>query len=187
MKAFLASLRLVAATIFVCCIAYPVILLLLGRLLFAENASGRLLRSPDGTIVGSRQIAQAFSAPEYFWPRPSAVDYNGAGAGGSNKAPANPVLAERARTLIERFGATEARPLPADLATASGSGLDPHISEAAALYQAERVASARGVSAERVAGMVTDLAFASGGPLAPDRIVNVLELNLSLDRSLSMP
>lgn len=184
MNPVLTSLRLIAATMLVCCIAYPALLLAFAQGVFPHSANGQLLHSPDGTLAGCRQIAQQFTSPRYFWPRPSAVDYNGAAAGGSNKAPTNPLLADRARESIMQHGANAARPLPADLATASGSGLDPHISEAAALFQVERVAAARGVEVDgvRVRLLVEEMAFAPGGALASARVVNVLELNLALDR-----
>ena len=125
--------------------------------------------------------AQAFTEPRYFWPRPSAVDYNGAGAGGSNKSPTSTDVADRGRELAERYGATLDNPLPADLAAASGGGLDPHISEKGALYQVARVAEARGLDVARVETLVRNSAFSPGGFLTQDRIVNVLELNLALD------
>jgi K+-transporting ATPase ATPase C chain len=140
-----------------------------------------LILRPDGSVVGSRLIAQKFEQPRYFWPRPSAPDYNASGAAGSNKSPTSSALAERASALVERYGATPENPLPADLAAASGGGLDPHISERAALYQAERVARARGVARGRVEELVAEHAFSPGGPLTAERVVNVLELNLALD------
>jgi K+-transporting ATPase ATPase C chain len=187
MSSIVASLRLIGATLVVCCVVYPAVFLGVAQFAFPSSANGTLVRSPDGTVVGSRLIAQAFTSPRYFWPRPSAVGYNGAGAGGSNKSPTNPVLAERARELIAGYGAAADDPLPADLVTASGSGLDPHITEAAARFQVARIAAARNQPESDVEAMIERLAFRPGGTLAPDRIVNVLELNLALDQSSSPP
>jgi K+-transporting ATPase ATPase C chain len=157
------------------------VILGLARLLVPDTAEGSLIRRPDGTIVGSRLIAQKFEQPRYFWPRPSAPDYNASGAAGSNKSPTSEALTERAAELVARYGATADDPLPADLAAASGGGLDPHITEHAALYQSGRVAAARGLSLEQVDALVREHAFSPGGPLTEDRLVNVLELNLALD------
>lgn len=183
MKNLLTSLKLLALTLLVCCVAYPLMVLALAHALDEEKAEGSLLRNEAGEIIGSRLIAQEFTSPQYFWTRPSAVDFDGEGAGGSNFAPTNPVLIERAEEILRRLNLPEGQRVQADLLTASGSGLDPHISEAAARVQASRVAAARGVPEEAIFEKIAALAFAPGGRLAPDRIVNVLELNLALDRS----
>jgi potassium-transporting ATPase KdpC subunit len=181
---FAASLRISAATLLVCSGAYSLAILGIAQAVTPATASGSLVQRGDRTI-GSTQVAQKFEAPHYLWPRPSAVDYNASGAGGSNKSPANPELAERARELIARHGATFGNPLPAELATASGAGLDPHISLEAALWQAGRVARARGVSpvaVERlVAGTAEALPF--GGS---QRLVNVLQANLALNAAFPL-
>ncbi|MBE2213599.1 MAG: potassium-transporting ATPase subunit KdpC [Opitutaceae bacterium] len=187
MNLLVTSLRLVLATLLMCSVAYPALFLALGHLVFPESARGHLVRSSEGTVIGSRLVAQSFTSDGYFWPRPSAVDYHADAAGGSNLAPTNPELAVRTADLVRRLGATADRPLPAELATASGSGLDPHISLAGALFQIDRVAAARQVDAARVRTLVEKLAFQPGGPLAPDPIVNVLELNLALDQACSAP
>lgn len=176
-----ASLRVTLGTLLVGSVGYPLLVLGVALVGNPEGAAGSLLARPDGTVLGSRLIAQGFTQPRYFWPRPSAVGYNAAGAGGSNKSPANPELTGRARDIAAAFGASAASPLPADLAAASGGGLDPHITEVAALYQVERVAAARGLAPATVREHVERSAFAPGGFLAPARIVNVLELNLALD------
>jgi K+-transporting ATPase ATPase C chain len=111
------------------------------------------------------------------------VDYNAAAAGGSNKSPTSPDLTKRAEEIIPNYGATPENPLPAELAAASGAGLDPHISEHAALYQAKRVAEARGLPLSQVEAMIKDHAFSPGAFMTPDRLVNVLELNLALDKA----
>ncbi|MCB1079062.1 MAG: K(+)-transporting ATPase subunit C [Verrucomicrobiae bacterium] len=183
MNAILTSLRLSAATILICVVGYGAAILALGQTLTPNTANGSLIVRDDGTVVGSRLIAQSFIRPKYFWPRLSAVDYDSASAGGSNLAPTNPALAERALPRLAALGASDSAPAPSDLLTASGSGLDPHISEEAALYQTARIASARGIQTEAIEALVTGAAFSPGGTFTDGRIVNVLELNLALDRS----
>jgi K+-transporting ATPase ATPase C chain len=178
---FLASVRLVVATMIICVVGYTVVIWGIGQALTPATANGSLITLADETVVGSRLIAQKFTQPGYFWPRPSAVDYNGAGAGGSNKSPTSPDLTARAEEIVVLYGASAANPLPPELAAASGGGLDPHISEHAALYQAPRVAAARNLPPEQVESLVREKVFTPGGFLAPDRLVNVLELNLALD------
>lgn len=181
MNTFLYCLRIVAATTLVCVVGYTGVLLAIGQTIFRETAEGSLLRNEAGDIIGSRQIAQSFTMPGYFWPRLSAVDFDGGGAGGSNLAPTNPVLIERAQPVLAALGATLDNLAPADLVTASGGGLDPHISLAAARFQAPRVAEARGMDTVTVNTLIKEYAFSAGGFLAPGRIVNVLELNIALD------
>ncbi len=182
MKNLVSSLKLIVLTLFVCSLAYPLVVLAVARTVTPDSASGSLVTDGDGRVVGSRFIAQPFNTPRYFWPRPSAADFNASAAGGSNLAPSSPALAERAAAQAARFGASPANPLPADLAAASGSGLDPHISEAAAKFQAARVAAARGLPPEKVEAVIETLAFQPGGWWAGARVVNILELNLALDR-----
>ncbi len=180
MESFFASLRLIVATMLICVAGYAAVI---GAI--AQNtpttAQGSLITATDGKIIGSRLIAQKFTKPEYFWPRPSAVDYNAAAAAGSNKSPTSPDLTKRAEEIISLYGASVENPLPPELAAASGAGLDPHISEHAALYQAKRVAEARGLPQPEVETIIRQHVFAPGGFLTPDRLVNVLELNLALD------
>lgn len=187
MSALFTSLRLVLATMTICVAGYAAIIWSVGQIFTPETARGSLIRSADGAIVGSRQIAQSFAQPQYFWPRPSAVDYDGAGAGGSNKSPTSAELTERAREIIARYGAATENPLPPELAAASGAGLDPHISVHAALYQADRVAEARGLSRSQVETIIDEHAFSPGGFFTPDRLVNVLELNLALGALQELP
>ncbi|ABS62638.1 Potassium-transporting ATPase [Parvibaculum lavamentivorans DS-1] len=182
MESFIASIRLVAATMLICVAGYSAAVWAVGQVLMPGSAQGSLIAAADGKVIGSSQVAQNFTEPRYFWPRPSAVDYNGAGAGGSNKSPTSTDIADRARETVARYGATAENPLPAELAAASGAGLDPHISERGALYQAARVAQARGLPQAGVEALIHEHAFAPGAFLAPDRLVNVLELNLALDR-----
>ena len=182
MQSLLASIRIAVATMLICVAGYATAVWAVAQAIAPDTANGSLITRDDGTVIGSRQVAQAFTRPEYFWPRPSAVDYDGAGAGGSNLSPTSTAVADRGREMVERYGATAENPLPADLAAASGAGLDPHISEAGALYQVPRIAEARGLDRARVEALVRDGAFAPGGFLTDSRIVNVLELNLALDR-----
>jgi K+-transporting ATPase ATPase C chain len=185
---FISSLRVAAATMAICVAGYTALILGFAQVVTPATANGSLVANEDGEIIGSRLIAQGFTSPEYFWPRPSAVDYDAAGAGGSNLSPANPELTERAEALIAvHGGATEARPIPADLVTASGAGLDPHISLEGALFQAARVAETRGVEPSAVTAVVRDMAYAPGAFFTEGRIVNVLELNLALDAELADP
>lgn len=187
MQTLITSLRITAATMLICVAGYTLLILGTAQLLMPDAANGSLIQRPGGAIVGSRLIAQKFEEPGYFWPRPSACDYNGAAAGGSNKSPTSADLTVRGAELVARYGATSEASLPADLAAASGGGLDPHISESAARYQARRVADARGWALSRVEGLIQRHAFSTCGPLTPDRVVNVLELNLALDETAATP
>jgi K+-transporting ATPase ATPase C chain len=183
MESVLASIRLVVATMLVCVVGYSAVIVGVAQL-FPATARGSLITAADGTIIGSRLIAQSFTQPRYFWPRPSAAGekgYDATAAGGSNKSPTSADLTERAREVIARYGATAEKPLPAELAAASGGGLDPHISVQAASYQAERVAKARDLPLSQVEALIDQRAFAPGRFLTPVRLVNVLELNLALD------
>jgi K+-transporting ATPase ATPase C chain len=185
MSNILSSLRVTAATMAICVAGYTTVIWGFAQTITPATANGSLIIDGDGTIIGSRLIAQGFTAPEYIWPRPSAVDYNASGAGGSNLSPANPELTERAAELIAAHGgASTDNPIPADLVTASGAGLDPHISRAGALFQAERVAIARGVETQAVRAIITRMSVSPGAFLTPDMIVNVLELNIALDAEL---
>ncbi|WP_316976266.1 potassium-transporting ATPase subunit C [Shumkonia mesophila] len=184
MALLVTSLRLVVATLLICVVGYTVAILGVARF-FPDTAQGSLITAADGKAIGSRLIAQNFTEPGYFWPRPSAAGkegYDATAAAGSNKSPTSADLSERARQLVARYGATAAKPLPAELAAASGGGLDPHISVQAALYQAERVAGARGLPLSQVEAVIDRHAFAPGDVLTPDRLVDVLEINLALDR-----
>jgi K+-transporting ATPase ATPase C chain len=179
------SIRIVLVTMVICCLVYPFVILGLGQTLTPSSANGSLVSNGRGEIVGSKLLAQKFDRPEYFWPRPSAVDYNAAAAGGSNLSPTNPELRERAKALVARFEASGDAPIPADLITASGSGLDPNITLAAAKYQAARVAATRRISVETVMELLNKYARRPGGALTPQsraRVINVLLVNLGLDR-----
>ena len=167
-------------------IAYPLAVTAIAKVVFPDAASGSLIVR-DGKAVGSRLIGQNFSAPGYFWGRPSAtatLPYNGTASGGSNLGPLNPALADAVASRIAALRAADpgnARPLPADLVTASASGLDPHISPAAADYQLERVARARQIDVARVKALVARYTEERQWGIFGEARVNVLELNLALD------
>lgn len=181
MQSLIASIRVTVATMLVCVVGYAAVIWGIGRIITPDTAQGSLISAADGTVIGSRLIAQKFTEPRYFWPRPSAVDYNAAGAAGSNKSPTSPDVTARAIDIVAQYGATSDNPLPPELAAASGAGLDPHISEHAALYQTPRVAEARGLPRSEIERVIREHVFAPGAFLTPDRLVNVLELNLALD------
>jgi K+-transporting ATPase ATPase C chain len=182
MTDFISSLRLFTLSIVVCSAAYPAVMLGFAAVAAPERRQGSLIRAEDGTIVGSRLLAQSFTRPEYFWPRPSACDYNASATAGSNLSPTNPKITERAKEIIERLQAAEGQLVPADLVLASGGGMDPHITLAAATVHAPRVAAARSLSEEQIEGLIrqhTDAPTLTA--LGGEPIVNVLELNLALD------
>ena len=167
-------------------IIYPLIVTAIAGVAFPHQAKGSLIMR-NGTAVGSELIGQNFSDPKYFWSRPSATapqPYNGTASSGSNLGPLNPALIDAVKGRIQALQQADPgnkAPLPVDLVTASASGLDPHISIAAAQYQLARVARARGFSVATLQGLLAAhmqgrLAGAVGEPR-----VNVLELNLALD------
>jgi len=167
---------------------YHALLWGIGRVLFPAQAEGSLIRRADGSIVGSRLVAQKFTRPEYFEPRPSAVDYDAGVTGGSNYGPSNldhlKAVRERLDAITERDQVAPGE-VPSEMVTASGAGLDPHIPPEAAELQAARVAAARGVPVERVRERIrAHTEPPSLGFLGRAR-VNVLELNLDLDGSFT--
>ena len=166
---------------------YNVVVWGIGRAMFPAQAEGSLIRRVDGTVIGSRLVAQKFTRPEYFHPRPSGVDYNAASTGGTNYGPSNPDHLKAVRERLDAITAEDrvsASQVPSEMVTASGGGLDPHIPPAAANLQAPRVAAARGVPVDRVRDLVrVHTEPPALGFLGRPR-VNVLELNLSLDDTL---
>lgn len=167
-------------------IAYPLAVTGVVSALLPDEAAGSLIER-DGQPVGSRLIGQSFTDPKYFWGRPSATapqPYNAAASGGSNQGPLNPALADAVETRIAALKFADpdnALPIPADLVTASGSGLDPHISPAAAAYQLARVARVRGLDAQTVAALVEQNTEGRQWGFLGEARVNVLALNLALD------
>jgi K+-transporting ATPase ATPase C chain len=165
--------------------AYPLVITGVAHFVFPRQADGSLILK-DGVVVGSSWIGQPFSEPKYFWGRLSATSppYNAGASSGSNLGPLNPAFLDQARARVAALRAAdpEARgPVPVDLVTASGSGLDPHISPAAAEYQAARVAKARGLALEEVRGLVAAHTTHRLFKVIGEPVVNVLELNLALD------
>jgi len=188
MQSLIASIRLVIATMLICVVGYAAVIWSVGAIFTPWTAQGSLITDASGKVISSQLIAQKFEQPKYFWPRPSSAGkegYDATSAAGSNKSPTSEELTERAKELIERYGATPDRPLPPELAAASGAGLDPHISAHAALFQAQRVAEARNLPQPEIEKLIQQHAFSPGGFLTPDRLVNVLELNLALDKLAS--
>ena len=168
-------------------LAYPAVVTGLAQILFPSQANGSLILK-DGKPVGSNLIGQPFDDPKYFWGRPSATSPfpdNAGSSGGSNLGPTNPDLQKAVQGRIDALKAADpgnTAPIPVDLVTASGSGLDPHISPAAAFYQVQRVAKARNLTGEAVRGLVeAHTAGRQFGILGEPR-VNVLALNLALDQ-----
>ncbi len=170
--------------------AYHLVIWAIGQAAFASQAEGSLIRRSDGTVVGSRLIAQKFTRPEYFQPRPSGVDYNAASTGGTNYGPSNPdhlkAVQERIGAITTQEGVTASQ-VPSEMVTASGGGMDPHIPPAAAELQVGRVASSRKIDVGRVREFVTaHTELPTLGFLGRAR-VNVLELNLALDDAFGPP
>ena len=183
MKDVISSLRMFVLSILVCSSAYPAVMLGFAAVAAPDSREGSLIRRENGTIVGSRLLAQEFTRAEYFWPRPSACAYNASATGGSNLSPTNPKLTERAQEIIARLAPPRNEPVPADLVTASGGGMDPHITLAAAKMQTARVATARQMSAADVTRLIHEHADAPAlVALGGEPIVNVLELNVALDQ-----
>ncbi|AOB32346.1 hypothetical protein AKI39_18890 [Bordetella sp. H567] len=167
-------------------LAYPYATTGVAQLLFPHEANGSLIEQ-DGRVLGSSLIGQSFSSPRYFWGRLSAtapMPYNASASGGSNLGPSNPALADAAKARIQALRAADPgniRPIPVDLVSASGSGLDPDISIAAADYQIDRVARARNLSTLEVAKRVQAHTRRPWFGLLGEPVVNVLALNLDLD------
>jgi len=173
-------------------VAYPATVTAIAQVAFPRQANGSLLQAKDGHPIGSSLIGQPFDDPRYFWSRPSAtpdangkpLPYNAQNSYGSNLGPTNPALTDAVKGRIDALRAADPGqrdPIPVDLVTASGSGLDPHVSPAAALYQVHRVAAARGLAEGRVRELVASHTRARDLGVFGEPGVNVLELNLDLD------
>jgi K+-transporting ATPase ATPase C chain len=182
----LQSIRALILFTVVCGVAYPLIVTGIAKVAFNKAANGSLIEK-DGKVLGSRLIGQPFSDPKYFWSRPSGTSpqpYNAAASSGSNQGPTNPALkdavVDRVKSLRDA-GGDAAKPVPVDLVTASGSGLDPHISPAAAEFQIARVAKARNLSEDKLRALVQSHTEGPQLGILGEPRVNVLELNLALD------
>ena len=183
---FLPALRMLVVLSVLTGVVYPWVVTGVAQLAFPRAANGSLILR-DGKATGSELIGQPFDDPKYFWSRPSATSpqpYNAGASSGSNQGPRNPALADAVKGRIEALRAADPdnkAPVPVDLVTASASGLDPHVSPAAAEYQVARVAKVRGIEAAKVRALVAEhTADRQFGFLGESR-VNVLELNLALD------
>ena len=182
------ALRVTIVTLLLTGIAYPIGVTGLAQLLFGAQANGSLVADDQGHVIGSELIGQTFSNPSYFWSRPSAAGesgYDAAASGGSNLGPTSKKLHDRISADVARLRETNPAaggPVPIELVTTSASGLDPHLSPAAALWQVPRVAAARGVAAERVRLTVEHLVEGRDLGILGEPRVNVLRLNLALDR-----
>ena len=168
-------------------VLYPLIVTLVAKIAFRRETDGSLVYR-DGKLVGSTLIGQSFSDPRHFWGRPSATapqPYNALASSGSNFGPLNPALAKQVEDNVKALRTADPdnrQPVPVDLVTASASGLDPHITPAAAYYQATRVARARHLRVEQVTALIAAHEETPLLGVLGERRVNVLELNLALDR-----
>lgn len=181
-KNLLISLKLTLVLIILLAVIYPMLIALIGK---AAPGSGKgETVSTDGRVVGYANIGQKFTEDKYFWGRPSAVDYNAAGSAGSNKGPSNPdylaVVQARIDTFLVHNPGVRREQIPAELVTASGSGLDPHISPQAAWIQVPRIARSRGISEQKVTNLVSEFIERPVFGLGPS-VINVLKLNIALD------
>jgi K+-transporting ATPase ATPase C chain len=175
------ALAACVVTFVVCAVAYPAAVWGLAQLAFPRKAEGSLIYDRERNVIGSELIAQPFASDRYFQPRPSAADYKADAASGSNLGTKNPDLRTKVKERAEALKATTDHPAPTDLISASGSGLDPDISTEAALFQAERVASARNLLPGRVRTLIARLSEHSGAIIGAPPRVNVLRLNLALE------
>jgi potassium-transporting ATPase KdpC subunit len=193
MKTFAIAIRATIVSLVLTGLIYPFVITGLAQLLFPWRANGSLVTDEKGQVVGSELIAQGFANPAYFQPRPSAAGekgYDATSSGGSNLGPTSKKLQDRLNDDINRLKtenpeATGA--IPAQLVTASASGLDPHLSPEAMLWQLPRVAKARGISAERVKAVVESSVEGRTFGILGEPRVNVLLVNLALDRQFGRP
>lgn len=185
-SSILPALRMLAALTFLTGIVYPLVTWAIAQAAFRDAANGSLVMR-DGKAIASRLIGQPYADAGHFWSRPSATSpqpYNGGASSGSNQGPRNPALADAVAGRVKALRDADpgnAAPVPVDLVTASASGLDPHISVAAAEYQVARVARARGIAPEAVRKMVSDNTEGRTFGVLGEPRVNVVTLNLALD------
>lgn len=187
---WLPALRFSLVALVCCGVLYSGGVTLLNQLLFPAQSSGSLIKATDGKVLGSVLVAQPFSTERYFHGRPSAVNSDPMNTAGSNLAPSNPALRERVAAESARLAAlyqVDASTLPLDLLASSGSGVDPHISPAAAQLQVERVAKARGCATATVTALVAQQTLAPQWGVLGEPRVAVLPLNLALDQLCPMP
>lgn len=183
MKNITTSLRVILFTLVLCCVIYTGIIFLIAQNISPYTAEGWIIKDSKNQPIGSEIIAQSFSKPWYFWCRPSAGDYNAGASGGSNLSPTNNKITDRAKAIIIKYSASNNNPVGADLVTTSGSGLDPHITYHSALYQIERITAARNIeNSDMLKNLVNKYSFTIGGKFGQEKIVNVLLLNIELDK-----
>ena len=191
MKNLLTAILMTIVTTVLLGLIYPLGVTGLAQVIFPDKANGQLIRGADGTIIGSRLIGQPFSSPGYFRSRPSAAGASGYDAGassGSNLGPTNQKLIDRVKSDVEKLQTENpGKPVPIDLVTASGSGLDPHISPAAAEFQIPRVARERGMNEAELRNIIGSHTEGRQFGFLGEPRVNVLELNLDLDKRKPMP
>jgi K+-transporting ATPase ATPase C chain len=185
---FLPAVRMLAMLSLLTGVVYPLVVTGIAQVVFPHTANGSVV-SVDGRPTGSSLIGQPFSDPKYFWSRPSATSpqpYNAMASSGSNLGPTNRALVDAVKDRVKALRDADpgnTAPVPIDLVTASASGLDPHISAAAAQYQVQRVAKARGIDATKILALVAAHTQGRTFGLLGEPRVNVLELNLALDRA----
>lgn len=182
-KNIIQSIRLTLVLLVLLCVIYPISIALAGK--FSKGNGGGEKITKNGKVVGYALLGQSFTKPEYFWGRPSAVNYNAAGSGGSNKGPSNAdylkEVSNRIDTLLKYNPTIKRGDIPADMVTASGSGLDPNISEQGAIIQIKRIAAYRKIDEKKVAELVVQHTQHPFLGLFGPTSVNVLKLNLALD------
>lgn len=182
---FLPALKITALTLVLFGVAYPLLIVGIAKIVAPNSGKGELLVVDEKT-VGFQLIGQKFTADKYFNSRPSAVDYNAAATGGSNKGPSNPdylaQVEQRVQDVLAKNPSLKREDIPVDLVTASGGGLDPHISQQAALVQAARIAKVRNISEEQVRQLVTEFTEKPLLGLFGTSTVHVLKLNIALDK-----
>lgn len=187
MKNLLTAVLMTIVTTVLFGLVYPLVITGLAQVIFPENANGQLLRAADGTVIGSRLLGQPFVSPGYFRSRPSAANYDAAASSGSNLGPMNPKLLDRVKADTAKLQSENpGKPVPVDLITTSGSGLDPHITPAAAEFQVPRVARERGMSEDEVQQLIQQRTEQRQFGFLGEPRVNVLELNLALDATHPM-